>query len=105
MGYAIFLAGCFLEAIFQTHHRGSQSWIQVLFVARFMSAGFCYMIIQALMIILSLFKIATGTVGGWVVTARKAPDASAKMQKQVVEDEEAPTGKAVTSTDDEAFEQ
>merc|ERR1711988_208500 len=58
------------EAIFQIGHRGSQSIIQVFFVAIFMAAGCFYILFQAGLIVVSLFKIATGRVGGWVVTAR-----------------------------------
>jgi len=38
----------------------------------FMGAGFLYIVFQAILIVVSLYKISTGTVGGWVVTARKA---------------------------------
>jgi len=70
--YMILFASCVLEAVFQIRHRGLQSCIQVIFVALFMGVGFLYLIFQALLITVSLFKISTGRVGGWVVTARKA---------------------------------
>jgi len=70
--YLTLVGGCVIEAVFQTHHRGKKSWIQVIFVAIFMAAGFFYILIQAMLITVSLFKISTGTVGGWVVTARSA---------------------------------
>merc|ERR1712080_755929 len=71
--YLTLLVGCTLEAICQTRHRGLQSWIQVPFVTFFMFAGCVYIVFQALLIVVSMFKICTGRVGGWVVTARKAP--------------------------------
>jgi len=90
--YMILFACCMLEAVLQTHHRGFQSWIQVIFVALFMGAGCFYIVFQAVLIIVSLFKISTGTVGGWAVTARKAQQQKAgpeQMQEAPV-DEEAP---------------
>lgn len=91
--YLTLVAGCILEAACQTHHRRFQSWIQVIFVALFMAAGFFYILFQAVLIAVSLFKISTGTVGGWVVTARNvqkpvqqkteaAPDATAAAAAQ-----------------------
>jgi cellulose synthase/poly-beta-1,6-N-acetylglucosamine synthase-like glycosyltransferase len=87
--YITLLVSCTLEAIFQTHHRGCQSWIQVLFVALFMFAGCLYIIFQASLIVVSLFKIGTGTVGGWVVTARKAQTPVVEAEKPNGGDEEA----------------
>jgi cellulose synthase/poly-beta-1,6-N-acetylglucosamine synthase-like glycosyltransferase len=78
--YLMLLTGCTLEAILQTHHRGCQSWIQVLFVAIFMGAGFFYVLFQALLIAVSLFRISTGTVGGWTVTARSVQKPKAQPQ-------------------------
>jgi len=88
--YLTLFAGCTLEAILQTRHRGCQSWIQVAFVALFMGAGFFYIVIQAVLIVVSLFKISTGTVGGWVVTARKA-------QKSKLEGKHISSSNVVTS--------
>lgn len=69
--YITLVISCILEAIFQTHHRGSQSWIQVIFVALFMIGGFFYIIFQAALIMGSLYKIGTGRDGEWVVTKRR----------------------------------
>jgi cellulose synthase/poly-beta-1,6-N-acetylglucosamine synthase-like glycosyltransferase len=88
--YMMLFASCVLEAMFQTRHRGWQSWIQVIFVGIFMGAGFVYIIFQAILITMSLFKIGTGTVGGWVVTARKAQNPSAQKE-EAARDEEAAT--------------
>lgn len=68
--YLTMLAGSTLEAMFQTHHRGLQSWLQVPFVMFFMWAGCVYVLFQFLLIQVSLFRIFTGRVGGWVVTKR-----------------------------------
>jgi len=65
----------------------------VIFVALFMGAGCFYIVFQAVLIIVSLFKISTGTVGGWAVTARKAPQQQQAKSKQLQGtpvDEEAP---------------
>jgi cellulose synthase/poly-beta-1,6-N-acetylglucosamine synthase-like glycosyltransferase len=88
--YITMVASCILEAIFQTRHRGCQSWIQVIFVAIFMAAGFFYIIIQALLITVSMFKINSGTVGGWVVTARSKQQPALQMKASAGGDEEAP---------------
>jgi len=81
-------ASCILEAMLQTRHRGAQSWIQVLFVALFMFLGCLYIIFQATLICFSMFKIYTGTVGGWVVTARNVQKPT--ELKCAAVDEEAP---------------
>jgi len=87
--YMILFASSVLEAVFQTRHRGCQSWIQVIFVALFMGAGCFYIVFQALLIAVSLFRISTGTVGGWVVTARKTQKNAAQIQIPASTDEEA----------------
>jgi len=90
--FMMLCASCVIEAMFQTRHRGCQSWIQVIFVAAFMGLGWLYIIFQAVLIIMSLFKIATGTVGGWVVTARKAQNSTLPKAEEISTggDEEAP---------------
>jgi len=88
--YTLLFVCCVLEAVFQTHHRGCQSWIQVIFVALFMGFGWAYVCIQALLIIVSLLKIGTGTVGGWAVTARKAQKPPTQAEAPSAVDEEAP---------------
>jgi cellulose synthase/poly-beta-1,6-N-acetylglucosamine synthase-like glycosyltransferase len=100
--YIILVISCTLESIFQTHHRGCQSWIQVLFVGLFMGVGFFYIVFQAGLIIVSLFKIGTGTVGGWVVTARKAHTPVSKAEKSASGDEEAPVPGVEKSLDPES---
>lgn len=94
--YICLLVSCTLEAIFQTHHRGCQSWIQVIFVVLFMTVGCLYMIFQALLICISLFRIGTGTVGGWAITARKAqkPVTLVETKMPTDGDEEAPASYA-----------
>jgi len=78
--YLSLVVACTLEAIFQTHHRGFQSCIQVIFVGFFMFAGCAYILFQALLIIVSLFKITTGRVGGWAVTARSKKAAEKSIE-------------------------
>jgi cellulose synthase/poly-beta-1,6-N-acetylglucosamine synthase-like glycosyltransferase len=58
------------EALFQVHHRGMQSFIQVFFVGLFALLAPGYILFQAYLIAISLFRIATGRDGGWVVTVR-----------------------------------
>lgn len=103
--YLFLIIGSVLEAVIQTHHRGCQSWIQVLFVAIFMGAGFFYIIFQALLIIISMFKISTGTVGGWVVTARKAQNGAPKTLTTVAGDEEAPCQDSAVRSNEESQDQ
>merc|ERR1712159_609088 len=59
-----------VEALFQVHHRGMQSFIQVFFVGLFALLAPGYILFQAYLIAISLFRIATGRDGGWVVTVR-----------------------------------
>jgi cellulose synthase/poly-beta-1,6-N-acetylglucosamine synthase-like glycosyltransferase len=75
--YLSLVISCTMEAIFQIRHRGVQSFIQVFFVGVFMFAGCAYILFQALLIIVSLFKIGTGRVGGWAITARGKSSSSA----------------------------
>jgi cellulose synthase/poly-beta-1,6-N-acetylglucosamine synthase-like glycosyltransferase len=91
--FLILFLGCVLEAAFQTHHRRCQSWIQVIFVALFMGVGCLYIVFQACLICVSLFRIGTGTVGGWVVTARKTQKPKEQVKETV--DEEQPQEPAV----------
>jgi len=95
--YLTLVAGCILEAACQTHHRRFQSWIQVIFVAIFMAAGFFYILFQAVLITVSLFKISTGTVGGWVVTARN-------VQKPVQQKSEATQDPALAAVNKDGSE-
>jgi cellulose synthase/poly-beta-1,6-N-acetylglucosamine synthase-like glycosyltransferase len=97
--FLILFLGCMLEAAFQTHHRGCQSWIQVIFVCFFMGVGAFYIIFQAYLIIVSLFRIGTGTVGGWVVTARKAHATNVLVQEPM--DEEQAGGELVVAACEE----
>jgi len=84
------VVGGTLEAIFQTHHRGLQSWMQVPFVTLFMVAGCVYIVLQTLLVVVSLFKISTGRVGGWVVTARNTQKSLTQTQKAADEETGAP---------------
>mmetsp|Transcript_56275 Transcript_56275/g.89332 ORF Transcript_56275/g.89332 Transcript_56275/m.89332 type:complete len:567 (+) Transcript_56275:33-1733(+) len=59
-----------VEAIAQTHHRGFDSWIQVLFVALFLNSVPFYILWMAFLSMLSLAKIVLGQVPEWVVTSR-----------------------------------
>jgi cellulose synthase/poly-beta-1,6-N-acetylglucosamine synthase-like glycosyltransferase len=79
--YLAIAAGCTLEAIFQIHHRGWQSALQVIFVFIFMFGICLYVIFQLVLILVSLFKIATGTVGGWAVTVRSVQKSSTQAQQ------------------------
>jgi cellulose synthase/poly-beta-1,6-N-acetylglucosamine synthase-like glycosyltransferase len=71
-----------LEAIFQVHHRGMQSFIQVFYVFLFWLLAPLYITFQCVLITTSLFKIATGRDGGWVVTARATTKQGAGGAKQ-----------------------
>lgn len=81
LGHVCFFSGCgpwffsTVEAICQTQHRGRQSWIQVFFVFLVSSPfGFAaFFAFNFLQQIVSCFKICTGTVSGWEVTARGPP--------------------------------
>merc|ERR1712228_785094 len=92
--YLSIVVSCALEAIFQIHHRGMQSFIQVFFVGFFMFAGAAYILFQAFLIIVSLFKIATGRVGGWAVTARGKQDP--KPVRKSTKEEDAVSVKAAS---------
>jgi cellulose synthase/poly-beta-1,6-N-acetylglucosamine synthase-like glycosyltransferase len=97
--YLMIFCGSTLEALMQMGHRGCQSIIQVFFVALFMVAGAFYVVFQTCLIIVSLFKIRTGTVGGWVVTARNSQKQKAQARDAVV-DEEAPHVEGVDVTNE-----
>jgi cellulose synthase/poly-beta-1,6-N-acetylglucosamine synthase-like glycosyltransferase len=88
----VLVVGCFVEAMFQVHHRGAQSLIQALFVALFMGAGVLYIAFQGCLIVVSLFKIGTGTVGGWTVTARRDQKPKVQTEPKIMNevDEETP---------------
>jgi len=73
-----------MEAIFQIHHRGRQSFIQVFFVLLFWLLAPVYILFQCTLIATSLWKIATGRDGGWVVTARASTKASMATAKQQI---------------------
>jgi hypothetical protein len=103
--YMTVMVAVTLEAVFQTHHRGSQSWIQVLFVALFLAAGSFYTIYNFVLITSSLSSIASGTVGAWVVTERKPPTGPAKTQVETCEDEEALACKTVAGPSDEILDE
>jgi cellulose synthase/poly-beta-1,6-N-acetylglucosamine synthase-like glycosyltransferase len=86
--YLILFLSSTVEAMLQTHHRGYQSWIQVTFVALFMGFGWLYIVFQASLIMVSFVRIGTGTVGGWIVTARKVQKSKADLQNVFLHDEE-----------------
>merc|ERR1719253_170516 len=69
---------CLSEAMFQTHHRGLQSWIQVIAVVAFVLVMPVHVFANTCMIVVSLWRITTGTVGGWAVTTRVNDEVSAK---------------------------
>jgi len=102
--YTLLFVSCVLEAVFQTRHRGCQSWIQVIFVALFVGFGWAYICTQALLIVVSMFKIGTGTVGGWVVTARKAQKPCPQTQASTTVDEEAPVSSVKNGGDESTCE-
>merc|ERR1712146_63593 len=85
--YLSLVISCTLEAIFQIHHRGLQSFIQVFFVGLFMFCGCAYILFQALLIIVSLFKIGTGRVGGWAITVRGKSSSSANKMLAKADEE------------------
>lgn len=93
------------EATLQTHHRGCQSWIQVIFVVIFLLLGPLYVIFQALLIVTSMFKIATGTVGGWYVTTRsKATDTQPEKHFEIAGDVESQVIPAHSGDESEGVE-
>jgi cellulose synthase/poly-beta-1,6-N-acetylglucosamine synthase-like glycosyltransferase len=71
-----------MEAIFQIHHRGKQSFIQVFFVLLFWLLAPVYIVFQCSLILTSFWKIANGLDGGWVVTARASTKHSVGDAKQ-----------------------
>jgi hypothetical protein len=91
--YITLAVSCTLEAVFQVRHRGRQSCIQVFFVTLFMLAAFVYVLFQALLIAVSMYKICTGTVGGWAVTARNVQKPLSEEAVESVGDLEAQASK------------
>jgi cellulose synthase/poly-beta-1,6-N-acetylglucosamine synthase-like glycosyltransferase len=65
-----FFSCVILEAICQTRHRGRQSWIQVFFVLLFLILGHFFVLFNAILISVSLWRNFTGALGTWTVTAR-----------------------------------
>jgi hypothetical protein len=114
--YFMLVTCCVFEACYQTEHRGLQSWLQVISVFVFMLAGPCNMFLQAMLIVVSLFKISTGTVRGWAVTARSVPPTQAGTQRhglwlatkhagtQTAEDDEASTFAICSDLDEASLE-
>lgn len=68
--FCIVVVCCILEAIFQSQHRGWQSLTHVFYVAVYLSLSAPCVALQTILVCVSLFKVTTGRVGTWVVTAR-----------------------------------
>jgi len=68
--YVAIVACCAAEALCQVHHRGRQSQVQVFFVLGYLLLSSPCAALQTILVTVSMWRIATGKVGGWVVTAR-----------------------------------
>jgi cellulose synthase/poly-beta-1,6-N-acetylglucosamine synthase-like glycosyltransferase len=61
---------CTSEAILQVRHRGRQSWLQIVFVMIFLLLGPAFVLFNATLIGVSIWRNCTGTIGSWAVTSR-----------------------------------
>lgn len=68
--YLAIVVCCAVEALCQAHHRGRQSRVQVIFVLGYLLLSSPNAALQTILVMVSMWRIATGKVGGWVVTAR-----------------------------------